>query len=317
MAEGSIIIAYGYSGSPRQPTPPFPDGVDHDQSFQMAARTLAAVLRKWFRARDIDVKVVQAWSKDGLLRALEEATAPIHQVHVFCHGDATRLSLAYKFDGGQRLGERVLRFNAMKDKSDEERAYAQWEAEDAVMVGLLSRSLDPDRLARLRAMHAENASWQIWGCYAGYETTKLGTSSDETMNAYSRRFTLGQPIVDGIAVDIAKSLNLVCTAAKGKGGLEFWVLDKQTHRVRKARMTPPDPAAEPYWLWSTGQSEWVSYNAKGEHMNEVVLFQWAWDPKDLKVMKLNEATGQMEHTGEPPPWFVDGYSQQSADPPRA
>ena len=292
MGAGSIVIAYGYSGLETGVTPQFPDGYDRDKSFQIAAQTLAAMLKKWFGPRDIAVVLAQTWTKDRLLRALNKAEAPIHQVHVFCHGDATSLSLALHFDKSQRLNKRAARFNAMRSKTDAQRAYMQWAAEDALVGGYFRHYFDRAELAALRAKHAKSACWQIWGCFAGYETDELGGLNNPVLDPYFRRFGLGKTEVEGIAVEIAKHVGVVCTAAKGGGGLEYWVRDKRTRRVRRA--TTEDPAIEPFWLWSTRGSEWVSYDANGKAMKDVTMFQWIW-AKHLLT------------TGAPPQWFIDGH----------
>jgi hypothetical protein len=292
MTAGSIVIAYGYSGVEREPAPQFPDGYDYQKSFEMAARTLAAMLKKWFGPRDISIVLAQTWTKDRLLLALKRAEGPIHQVHIFCHGDSTGLSLAYDFDKGRRLKKRAARFNAMRGKTDAQRAYMQWASEDALVAGYLRHYFDREELAVLRAKHTKSACWQIWGCFSGYETDELGGLADPALNMYFRRFGLGTTKVEGIAVEIAKHIGVVCTAARGGGGLEYWVRDQQTRRVR--RTTTGDPALEPYWLWSTRGSEWVSYDANGKGMKDVIMFQWLW-AKHLLT------------TGAPPQWFIDGY----------
>jgi hypothetical protein len=292
MAAGSIVIGYGYSGDEKGKTPQFPDGFDYNKMFQMAAQTLAVMLRKWFGPRSIRIVLAQTWSTNRLLQALKRAEAPIHQVHIFCHGDSTRLSLAYDFDKGRRLKKRAARFNAMSEKTDAQRAYMQWAAEDAIASGYFRHYFDRKDLAALRAKHAKNANWQIWGCFAGYETDKLGRTGDPAVDTYLRRFGLGRTEVEGIAIEIAKHLGVVCTATKDGAGLEFWIRDKRTRRVR--RTGDDDPALEPYWLWSTRGSKWVSYDATGKLMNDVIMFQWIWAKRLLT-------------TGPPPQWMIDGY----------
>jgi len=150
MGAGSIVLAYGYSGN-EDHTPVFPDGFDYDKRFQIAAQTLGVILRKWFGPRDIQIVLVQTWTKDRLLRALARAEPPIHQVHIFCHGDTTGLSLAMNFDKKQRLKKRARHFNAMLSKTADQRAYLQWAAEDALVAGYFRHYFDRKELAALRA----------------------------------------------------------------------------------------------------------------------------------------------------------------------
>src|SRR5205085_9946353 len=138
------FVFYGFSGS--EPLPPFPEGRDADQSFALVARTIEASLKKLFPADE--TRVVQAWTKEKILDALEHASAPIREVHVATHGAATWISLAYHFN--TRLFPRMQQINALA-VSDHQRALEAMRAEDALVAGFLTNAIEPERLQRVRA----------------------------------------------------------------------------------------------------------------------------------------------------------------------
>jgi hypothetical protein len=281
-------VFYGFSGS--QPLPPFPDGRDADQSFALVARTLETSLRKLFPGDD--VHVVQAWTKEKIVDALERATAPIREVHLAAHGAATWVSLAYHFD--PRLAARILRVNGLP-ASEHDRALETMRSEDALVAGYLSHGIDPARLARVRANHGPGASWQIWGCYAGESPTRFGDPSlPSPLLEYFERLNLGLAHVDGIAVEIAKRLGVVCTAARDlpgrvERGLQFWH-GKPNRTVDKNTTTTP--ARLPFWLWNVPGSVWVSYDASGAELPTPQLLGSARPTADLLP-------------GKPPRWLTE------------
>ncbi|MGD8859535.1 MAG: hypothetical protein PVI30_05945 [Myxococcales bacterium] len=285
----NIFIFYGYSGSKKKPTPSHPDGTDHDRSLQLTAETLGESLQALYPSDR--VQVIQTWSKDQLLAALSTAgDGTIRQVHVCTHGDSTMLSLAFRFDGGRRLLARAKKFNA-RSGTARERALEAMREEDAIIAGFFSRALDPKRLAALKAKHTEDASWQIWGCFAGYDQTAFRGIGDTHVDRYLKRFNLGQARIDGVAVDIAKSLGVSVTAAKGAGGLEFWHGTAAGQVVRNDARTA---AKKPFWLWNAAQSTWVTFDSSGALKSQPEIFQIARSAAQLGA-------------GKPPKWLTDLY----------
>lgn len=289
MASDCIYIFYGHSGeTPKSAqTPRWPDGMDHNKSFMVAAEAMANIVKHWFTSTNVYVR--QAWSKEILFRELERATEPIRQVHIMAHGVATQVSLAYYYDHGERLAARVRKFNADKGPS-KDLPYKQWAAEDALIVGYLKHRMDRKQLAKIKGNHTRDACWQIWGCFSGEPEATLGTSDDIAQNVYYRRFALGQKTVPGIAVEIAKMIGVTCTAAVGRG-LTFWCgTGKGNVRLISRKENP----VKPFWLWLDNTSRWVSYGPDGKAMNETIMFQWTWNQKDISGKQL-------------PQWLIDGY----------
>lgn len=295
---GTIIVAYGYSGdeskSKKAKPPVFDSGADRNRNFEIAAVTLSTILKKWFGIGGTTVMVLKTWSKDRLFEALDQAKAPIRQVHIMGHGDASGMSLAYRYDKKKRLRDRALRFNRMTGKKPLELAKLQWKAEDALEVGYFEHGMDSGVRAALKEKHAKDACWQLWGCFAGDETTELGTTGDPVFDAYFRRFALGKAEVPGIAVEIATQLGVTCTAARDGNGLEFWMRKENSRKVRPTGTN--ERPVPPFWLWSTPGSEWVSFDPEGKEQKKVTMFQWTWEAKSMT-------------TGEPPKWFIDAYGK--------
>jgi hypothetical protein len=133
------------------------------------------------------------------------------------------------------------------------------------------------------------ASWQIWGCYAGYEEDTFEGIGNADIDPYLKRFNLGNPPVPGVAVDIAKHIGVTCTAAIDGSGLEFWHGTSSKKVVRNDRKTP---AKKPFWLWNTSGSKWVSYDSTGSRLPKPIIFEQARDAADLPTPK-------------PPKWLTD------------
>lgn len=283
----SIFCFYGHSGDGLS-SGSFPDGKDRNKTFQLAAETLQVTLASAY-PKD-SVQLIQAWTKERIFDALENASLPIRQVHVFCHGDSDWLSLAYHFDGGRRLDSQVKSINA-SGGTETEKALRTLERADALITGYLTRSAVPARLAKLRTNHAAGASWQIWGCYAGYPTTTfLGDRSSPERDRFFKRLNFGKASVDGIAVEISRSLGVLCTAAQGNG-LEFWLGQSNGQVVLS---TSSSPATQPFWLWPTSGSTWVTYDTSGAKRPLVNLFGRDRKPNEMPTPK-------------PPKWLTDGY----------
>ena len=66
------------------------------QSHRLCADTLKVSLSKLFPTDLISVH--QAWRHGVVVEKLLAAVDPIRQVHIFTHGDSTRLSLAYVYN---------------------------------------------------------------------------------------------------------------------------------------------------------------------------------------------------------------------------
>ncbi|HZF47526.1 MAG TPA: hypothetical protein VE093_02690 [Polyangiaceae bacterium] len=293
MADDSIYIFHGHYGDlPRgQQAAKWPNGVEHNQSFALAAKTLENILTHWFMSTRVYVR--QAWNKDILFRELERATLPIRQVHIMAHGESTQVSLAYRYDDGKRLKDRIKKFNLDKSTPKEKLAFRQWQAEDALVVGYLRHYLGNKGIAKIKNNHARDASWQIWGCYSGFPEATLGTSDDVERNVYFRRFAYKQntATISGIAVEIAKMLGVTCTAAIGQGGTQFW---RGAGKGRAQISSSKERAVKPFWLWLNHNSRWVSYDPTGAALDQPVMFQWTWDKSSVSGPQL-------------PQWLIDAY----------
>lgn len=289
-AKDLIFVFYGYSGDePGGKVPSFTSGVDHNRSFEIASTTLGVILQKLFPHSEIRVR--RAWQKSKVFDALKAADKPIRQVHIMAHGDSTWLSLAYEYDGGKRLKKRVRKFNTMTTLSRDKRAFKQWAEEDAIIAGYFTHSLPASEVSALKQKHLADAGWQIWGCFAGKEKDKF-ESADPELDDYLKRFALGQrgAEVSGIAVEIAKSLGVTCTAALGTRGVEFW--HRENNRIVRNRTS--EAAKAPFWMWVGPPSKWVSYDERGKRTTKTIFFQWTWEDGDLRP-------------GSPPDWFTDAY----------
>lgn len=283
----SIYVFYGFSGD-RGKTPKFPNGVDNDKSFKLVAETLAGTLKKLHPTDTIHVR--QTWTKNKIIDELEAASDPIRQVHLSCHGDSTMLSLAYKFDRGKRLKARARKFNGMTG-TDRDRALKAMKEEDGLVAGFFEHGLEKKRLAKIKGNHANDASWQIWGCYAGYDSDVFEGIGDPEVDPYFKRFNLGKSDIPGVAIDIAKQLKVRVTAAIDGAGLEFWHGEKGKKVIINDKKTP---AKNPYWLWNAAGSKWVSYDSSGTKLSRPEMFHVARDTADLPTPK-------------PPKWLTDLY----------
>ncbi|MBX3160108.1 MAG: hypothetical protein KF773_29340 [Deltaproteobacteria bacterium] len=290
---------YGFSGDPG-PVPKWPDGTDPDPSYAIAARTVARSLRTLYP--DDHILVVQTWKKEILLETLQKATLPVREVHVCCHGDASRLSLAKDYDGGAWVyrAARIMdglskrTFNGVKVFDDVGLGRAAIASELAICAGLFSSAMSAWDVFKLRHKHRWGAAWMIWGCYAGGASTTHGSSYDasDSRKSYFQRMNLGAASVDGIAKEIAKHLGVTCTAATGHGGTDFW--------HRKGGVILPNkkhaPNVEPYWMWGVAKSHWVTYDKDGTLLPAPILYG--------KARSVAELTTPDQR---PPAWLVDLY----------
>lgn len=282
----SILVFYGFSGSPKEPVPSFPDGVDYDRSYQLAAETLGSSIKKLFPTDNVHVR--QAWTKDAILRALETASESIRQVYIVAHADSTRLALACRYDGNARLRKSAVKHNAVP-RTDTKRAIEAMKDDDALIAGFFANALEELRLATIKSNHVNGASWQIWGCYAGYASDTFRGIGDADIDPYLERFNFDLPTVPGIAVDIAKSLGVTCTAARDGLGLEFWRRMPTGKVVRNDTRTPANP---PFWLWPTRGSRWVSFDPSGKPLPRPLIFE---QPRKRPILP----------TARPPRWLTD------------
>lgn len=263
----SIFVFYGFSGNPRLPVPSFPNGIDHDGSYRLVAETLGVSIKKLFPHDNI--RVQQAWTKDIILQTLESAVEPIRQVHVVSHANPTRLSLAYRYDGNARLRTLALKHNTLNHSSDELAINAMRE-DDALVAGFLANALEKSRLAKIKSNHLYGANWQIWGCYAGCATARFEGIGDPDIDSYFERLNFDMLEVPSIAIDIARSLGVICTAAYGGSGLEFW------HRLSTGetmRNNTNTPNRMPFWLWPAKRSRWISFDPSGNVLPKPVIFE--------------------------------------------
>lgn len=250
-------VFYGYSGNQRLPTPAFPNGNDRDKSFQIVAETLGVTLQKLNPADR--VLVMQAWSKDVIVSTLESSAELIGQVHVAAHGDSTRLSLNYHFDRGSQLLALAQKWNA-DPGTDTARAIGALREEHGLVTGYFTRGIEPPRLVAIKANLTSNTTFQIWGCFSGHENEVFTGWGDPEIDPYLQRFNFGNPQVDGLARDIAIGLGISCTAAVNGWGLSFW------HGTPGKRVKKNDRkvlAQQPFWLWNTKKSDWVTYDSSG------------------------------------------------------
>ncbi|MBU1405603.1 MAG: peptidoglycan recognition protein family protein [Proteobacteria bacterium] len=280
----AIYIFYGFSGD-GGPTPAFPGGQDNNRSLELVAATLKDTLAALYPS-DV-IYVLQAWTKNIMIEALAKAPEKIRQVHIACHGDSTRLSLAYYFDQGKRLRELAKKIDKMAGNSNAKAIKAMQE-EDALVAGFFTHAVDPATLQQIKNNHMETAAWQIWGCYCGYASDSFRGIGDAVVDPYLLRFNMGQLKVPGIAVEIAKTLGVTCTAAQGGAGMNFWHGEQGKKVVENTRKTR---AKKPFWLWNTKGSSWVTYDATGKALAKPLIFQVARDKAHLP-------------TPNPPAWLT-------------
>jgi hypothetical protein len=263
-----IYIFYGFSGDPGK-VPAFPGGKDNDRSLELVAETLKDTLAALYPSDKIHV--LHAWSKDIIIDALAKATEKIRQVHIACHGDSTMLSLAYQFDQGKRIRTRAKKINNIAGASKVQ-AIKAMKDEDALVAGFFTHAVDQVTLQKIKINHLEKAAWQIWGCYCGYASDSFSGIGDAVIDPYLKRFNMGQLSLPGIAVEIAKTLGVTCTAAKGGAGMNFWHGGKGKKVLQNTKTTP---AKKPFWLWNTKGSSWVTYDASGKALAKPIIFQVA------------------------------------------
>lgn len=282
----SIFIFYGFSGNSGVPLPSFPDGVDRDQSYRLVAETLGVSIKKLFPTDNIHVQ--QAWTKDAILRTLETTSEPVRQVHIVAHANSTRLSLAYRYDSNTRLRTLALKHKPMHF-TDAECVIEAVREDDAFVAGFFAKALEEPRLAAIKSNHIDGASWQIWGCYAGYASVTVRGIGDTDIDPYLESLNFDSPTVPGIAVDIAKTLGVTCTAARDGVGLEFWHRMPTGKVVRNGTKTPANP---PFWLWPAKRSRWVSFDPSGSLLPEPIIFE---QPRKRPILR----------TARPPRWLTD------------
>lgn len=288
-----IYCFYGHSSAGIQAgSGVFPDAIDKDLSFKMAAETVADSLRKVYTKDNIIV--IQAWTKDKIIDALKSDGLPIRQVHIFCHGDADWLSLAYKFDHLNRIKNRARAIDAMAG-SETAKGLEALKQDDAFIVGYLSRVMDGATKSKIKSNHSVGASWQIWGCFSGYQrTTFTGFDDDPLLDRYFKRFNFGLTDFDAIAVEIAKTFGVIVTAAVGKG-LAFSHGTPSGQVIRNDKHVLP---VKPFWMWLESNSHWNTYDAAGNAVPKANLFG-----KDREVSELP--------TGKPPKWLTEAFYSPS------
>ena len=281
--EASFFVFYCFSGD--HFVPDFPNGVDRNLSFKLTAQTLGRMLQLQNSGKV--VQVIQSWTKDILFSTLENSKEKIIQVHICAHGDTTWLSMAYHF--GNRLQTRrdFLDDPAQSAMTPTQKGNWALRNEDAVVAGYITRILTTAQKTKIKNNHVPNASWQIWGCFSGYPSSVFDSNGTDS---YFARFNFGSTFVEGVCVEIAKTFNVKCTGAQGRGGLEFWHGEGR----RAVLNGTSTPARLPFWLWLTAPSSWHTFNTTG---TETTL---------PEVLGVDRTAAELTKPA-PPQWFVDMY----------
>lgn len=98
-----------------------------------------------------NICVQQAWSKDVILQTLENASTPIHQVHVVAHASAALLSLACRYNNNSRLRALAIACNEASF-DDHNRAIHALQHEDNLVTGFFANALEKHRLEKFGAI---------------------------------------------------------------------------------------------------------------------------------------------------------------------
>ncbi len=316
MGTEYVLTFFGYSGDPVD-TIDFDTGKDTNKQFELVANTIGRMSKN--RSPSLHLPpAIQSWSywkiligaTDGL-QAVAGPDARIKELHICCHGGTSMLSLAMDFQKGNRIRKRAMAFNARaREVGDDQARLEAFDAEDAWVSGTLSvlptKNGGPDyehgrwkAKEKLRGMFAPGAYVHIWGCNPGAIHAKFGQLPESKyyhpeVDVYLRRFGWHETHA-GIARDIAIHLDVPVTAArllpgKHSGGLEFWVRQGGAIVKTEARRR----YSEPMWLWAIPNSEWVTYNRRGDPEPTVRIFDMHKAP--------HEVAG-----GKPPTWFTSLY----------
>jgi hypothetical protein len=307
----TVLLFYGFSGSRRgargragELPVCFPgeeprekcEANDYDLSFERCATTLKQSLARSMPGAN--VLVTKSWSKTQILETLGQAAdESVTQVHVFTHGDAEAMWLAYNFDRGRRLAARAKKFSA-HPISPREAALA----EDAWVAGLASAALSAPELQKLRRKFQRTglgATWHVWGCYSGGQTASFGGLSDPVLDAYLKNFNglapAGAPL-RGVARDLAHSFQVNCTAGIGNG-LEFWHGPAATASHARRIVLPNTSTTKPtvpFWIWPARGSRWITFDANGNERARPILLGREREPATV--------IGP-----QPPSWLTDLY----------
>jgi len=281
-----IVVFYGYSGAHG------PGTTERDLSNQMVARTLKEHLARRFPSDQIDV--VCAWHKNAFVNELIASPLKIRQIHYCGHGFMGGLYMGYQ--NGVAVGERTA-LAAQLDASSltalEKRKIAL--VKDAgLMSGFFTDGISAAKRATLKGNLAPGAMMQIWGCFAGAPQHTFDTG-----DSYWNLFNAAGAPVDGIALHIARSLGIECTAVMDPGGIHgmnYWYRDASGvfhDSKRKSRM--------PHWLWPGSKKVvWVTYDASGTANKTSINFMGkATPPKDLPA-------------GKPPAWLANELPKSMA-----
>jgi hypothetical protein len=316
MGKEYVLTFFGYSGDPVD-TIDFDTGRDTNKQFELVANTIGRMSKNRNPSLNV-LPAIQSWNYWRILRGATDdlrglggPDARIKELHICCHGGTSMLSLAMDFQKGDRIRKRAMAFNARARAVGNDQALLEaFDAEDAWITGTLSvlpmKNGGPDyehkrwkANEQLISMFAPGAYIHIWGCNPGAVHAKFGQLPesrhyDREVDAYLKRFGWHQTH-PGIARDIAIQLGVPVTAArllpgKHSGGLEFWVSQGGAIVKTETRRR----YGEPMWLWAIRNSEWMTYNHRGDPEPAVRIFDMHKAP--------HEVAG-----GKPPTWFTSLY----------
>lgn len=301
MSDYKIFPFFGFSGSDK--VTDIKSGKDTDRSFELVASTLSRMAKNLYPASNV-FPAFKSWTYRDMLTGLlfGAMSGTIGEIHVCTHGGSSLLSLAYEFDGGERIRKRAKKLNRLVRTIGERAAGIQaLDEEDGLWTGTLSVfPSDPDNW-RKRAVDLikpaldKNGYIHVWGCYAGSTLASLSYDDDAVLGPYFKRFRLRNEN-PGVARDIAMALGRPVTAAqvladKSEGGLNFWVRRDNGKIERASRKEAPKA---PYWLWPDKNAKWVTFKPDGSESSKVRIWSSEWDAKDVA-------------SGKPPEWFTSFY----------
>ncbi len=303
MTDYKVMSFFGFSGEGK--TTDITSGKDSVTSFQIAAETLSRTAKNVYPSR-IVFPGIKSWTYKEMFTGLllGAATGTLGEVHVFCHGGSSLLSLAYEFDSGKRLKQRAQKFNRLEKTLGARAAALQaLDEEDGLWSGTLSMFPTDPKNYRKKALNILKPSMDkagyvhLWGCYAGASNAALSYDGDPVLDAYFKRFRL-RTENPGVGRDLAMALGVPVTAVqkrKGKeeGGTLFYYRNSQG----QIQALPTNrKVSGPYWMWPDANAKWVTYKPDGTLSPKIRLFSTEYDPKDVP-------------SGKPPKFFRDLYGQ--------
>jgi hypothetical protein len=279
------LIFFGYSGA-SEPT----GAKERDGSFSWVAQTLKLHLQRRFP--NDDVQLVCAWHKDVFVRTLltqpPDRDLKIRQIHYVGHGGGGGLFFGYLNAVSLANRNGTADLLARIPLPDQAKRRMALFAETGLISGFFSETLAPDKLKEIKAQLAPGALMHVWGCFAGAPTHRF-----DTTDPYWARFNAGRASVDGIALDVAKTLGIETTACwepEDIHGMDFcFRTDKGAISCANAR-----PGRLPHWLWPRSPKvRWITYDATGSGNEKSINFL------GTRVPAARIAPGR------PPKWFTN------------